>query len=189
MPSEKIINNIILLTFDIFFATIAKSLSDHYRKGIRMSRGSTFILRLVILLIALGGLALAAYVLPTGILTDRTGYYRPILIGMYVPAIPFFIALFQSLRLLNLIDKNQPFSSTAAQCLKVIKYCAAVISALYAVGMPYIYYAADRDDAPGVVAIGLIIVFASFVVATAAGVFQKLLESAINLKSENDLTV
>lgn len=55
--------------------------------------------------------------------------------------------------------------------------------------MPYIYYAADRDDAPGVLAIALVIAFASLVIASAAGLFQRLLQNAVDIKSENDLTV
>jgi hypothetical protein len=60
---------------------------------------------------------------------------------------------------------------------------------MYVVGMPYIFHAADKDDAPGVALIGFVIIFASFVIATAAGVFQRLVQNAVDIKSENDLTV
>jgi hypothetical protein len=55
--------------------------------------------------------------------------------------------------------------------------------------MPFIINAADTDDAPGVVAIGLVIIFASAIVAVFAAVLQKLVQNAVNIKSENDLTV
>ncbi len=55
--------------------------------------------------------------------------------------------------------------------------------------MPLIYYAAEVDDAPGLILIGMVIICASFVVAVFAAVLQKLLENAIDIKSENDLTV
>jgi hypothetical protein len=154
-----------------------------------MNQSSSLFLKLVIFLIAIIVLALLVYVFPQLILTDRTGMYRPILIGMYVPAIPFFIGLFQGLKLLNLIDKNNVFTSQSVQALKIIKYCAVAISALYAAGMPYIFYVAQLDDAPGVVAIGFVIVFASFVVGTAAALFQRLFQNAVDIKAENDLTV
>ncbi len=154
-----------------------------------MKRGTTFFLRAVIYLIGAGVLAICVFVLPIGIMSDQTDYYRPLLIGMYVPAIPFFFALYQSLKLLRYIDKNTAFSELSVQALKNIKYCGVAISALYTVGMPYIVYAADRDDAPGAVAIGLIIIFASAVIAVFAGLLQKLLQSAIDIKAENDLTV
>lgn len=138
---------------------------------------------------ALGVLAICTFVLPVGLRSDNTGGYGPIILGMYVAAIPFFIALYQSFKLLNLIDKNNAFSVSAVKALGIIKYCAVAISALFAAGMPYIFTVADKDDAPGVVAIALIIVFASIVIATFAAVLQKLLQNVIAIKSENELTV
>jgi hypothetical protein len=73
--------------------------------------------------------------------------------------------------------------------LRYIKNCAVMISVMFAAGMPYIFMVADQDDAPGVVLIGLVIVFASFVIATFATLLQKLFRNAIDIKSENDLTV
>jgi hypothetical protein len=147
------------------------------------------ILRAVIFLIGAGVLALCVIVLPAAIVSEEAGYYRPLLLGMYVPALPFFAALYQTLRLLSYIDQNKAFSPLSVKALKKIKYCAIAISVLYASGMPYIVYVADRDDAPGAVAIGLIIIFASFVIAVFAAVLERLLQNAIDIKSENDLTV
>jgi hypothetical protein len=154
-----------------------------------MERGSTFFLKAAIVLLGLIVLALCIFALPTGISSDQTGYYRPILIGMYLPAIPFFFALLQAMKFLGYIDKNKAFSQDSVSTLKKIKYSALIISGLYALGMPYIYMAADRDDAPGVVLIGLILTVAPFVIATAAAVFQRLVQHAVDIKSENDLTV
>jgi hypothetical protein len=154
-----------------------------------MKKGSTLLLKGVLAAIGLIVLALCVYVLPKGISTDAVGYYRPILLGMYVPAIPFFIALWQAYTLLGCIDKNNAFSDLSVKSIKNIKYCAFIISGLYAIGMPYIFYAAQRDDAPGVVLIGLVIVGASFVVAVFAAVLEKLVQNAIDIKSETGLTV
>lgn len=154
-----------------------------------MKQSSTLFLKCVILLIGLTVLSVCAVVLPTGNSTDLTGYYRPILMGLYIPAIPFFVALYQAFTLLNLIDHNKAFSAESIKAFKIIKVCAAVIAVLFTLGMPYIYYAAEREDAPGVIAIGLVIIFASIVIGTFAAVLQKLIEHAVALKSENDLTV
>ncbi len=154
-----------------------------------MKNKSTLILKLVIFVIAISALAVCVAVLPAGIITTNVWGYRPILIGMYLPAIPFFIALHQAWKLLTYIDKNTAFSELSVQALKKIKYCGAIISVLYILGMPYIFYVADQDDAPGVVAIGLVIIFASFVISVFAAVLQRLLKNAIEIKSENDLTV
>ncbi|MBP7967305.1 DUF2975 domain-containing protein [Candidatus Woesebacteria bacterium] len=154
-----------------------------------MKPSSTLFLKSVVFLIGLAVLALCVLALPAGIMSDRAGYYRPILLGLYIPAIPFFYALYQAIRILNFIDKNNIFSEVSIVAFKKIKYCALTISALFAAGMPYIFYVGDKDDAPGVIAIGFIIIFASIVIATAAGVFQSLVQNAVDIKSENDLTV
>jgi hypothetical protein len=154
-----------------------------------MKKGSTLFLKGVIILLALAVLAACIFVLPKGIMSDHVGYYRPILIGMYIPAIPFFVAVFESLTLLNLIDHNATFSTAAVASLKTIKYCAGIIAGLYLIGLPYIYYAATRDDAPGVMLIGLVFTCAPALIAVAAAILQRLLQNAITLKSENDLTV
>ncbi len=154
-----------------------------------MASSSTLFLRSVIFLIGAGVLALCIFVLPVGIRSDNSGMYRPILIGMYLPAIPFFIALFQGLKLLSFIDTNKVFSPSSINALKYIKYCGLAISALYTAGMPYIFRVAEMDDAPGVAMLGFIFIFASLVIAAAAALFQKLLQNVIDIKSENELTV
>lgn len=148
---------------------------------------STIALKISILLIGSPVLAICVLVLP-GSLTEP-GYYLPIVICLYLTALPFFYALHQAFVLLNLIDKNKAFTDKAVKVLRNIKYAAVIISAFYALGMPYIYYAAQMDDAPGVLAIGLIIAFASFVIAIAAALFQQLFQNAVKIKKENDLTV
>jgi MFS family permease len=154
-----------------------------------MKQASTLFLKATIVVMGLAVLALCIFALPAGIMSDNTGYYRPLLMGMYLPAIPFFIALYQALLLLKYIDKNSAFSELSVKALKNIKYCGAVIGSLYALGMPYIFTVADKDDAPGVVLIGLIIIGASIVVAVFAAILQKLVKNAIDIKTENDLTV
>jgi hypothetical protein len=154
-----------------------------------MKIGSTFFLRGVILLLGIAVLALCIFILPLAIGSEKAGYYRPLLLGMYIAAIPFFIALYQALMLLKYIDKNKAFSILSIRALANIKYCAIVISALYGAGMPYIFYVADKDDAPGAIALGFVIIFASVVIAVFAAVLQKLVQNAIDIKSENDLTV
>jgi hypothetical protein len=156
-----------------------------------MERGSTVFLRGVVILIGLVVLGLCVFGLPVLISSELTGDfdYGPIFLGLYVPAIPFFFALYQSLKLLDYIDKNEAFSELSVRAFRNIKYCALIISGLFAVGMPYVFYVADRDDAPGVAAVGFVIIGASFVIATFAAVLQKLVQNAVDIKSENDLTV
>jgi hypothetical protein len=159
------------------------------KKGIAMKHASTLLLRGSVLLMGAAALAICIFALPAGIASNKVGYYFPILLGLYVPVVPFLFALYQTLRLLEYIDKNIAFSDLSVRALKKIKYCAIFIGVLFTAGLPYIYLAAQSDDAPGVFAMGLIIVFASYSIAVFAAVLQRLLQSAIAIKSENDLTV
>jgi len=45
------------------------------------------------------------------------------------------------------------------------------------------------EDRAGGVFMGILITFGAVVVATAAAVFERVLQNAVDLKSENDLTV
>ncbi|WP_342507856.1 DUF2975 domain-containing protein [Sporosarcina sp. FSL K6-2383] len=158
-----------------------------------MKRGSTLFLRLAVFLMGIPVLALctfAVYQLANNpVNPDYAHILYPIIIGVYVSAVPFFIALYQAFKLLNYIDKNQSFSGLSVIALKNIKFCAMIISGLYLIILPFVFLVADLDDAPGLVIVGMIPVFASMVVAVFAAVLQRLLQEAIHIKSENDLTV
>lgn len=154
-----------------------------------MKRSSIWFLRLAVLGIGLVMAALCLIALPAGIASDEADYYKPLLLGLYIPAIPFFYALYHTMKLLRFIDRNVAFSDLSVNALKRIKLCGALVALLFAAGSPYIYHVAQKDDAPGVMLLGLIIVFASAVISVFAAVLEKLLQSAIAIKSENDLTV
>lgn len=158
-----------------------------------MKRGTTLILKMAVLLMGTPVLIFCLFGLPWSINNpanpDYANILYSILIIMYVSAIPYFIALYQTFQLLSYIDKNKAFSSISVRALKKIKYCAMSISILYLVGMPFFFLLGDKDDAPGVVLIGLIIIFASMVVSVFAAVLQKILKDAIDIKNDNDLMI
>ena len=155
----------------------------------------TLFLKVVIFLMAIPVLAVCIFVVPplttfAGELIPKIPYLQYVfLFALYLTAIAYFVALYQALRLLSYIDRNIAFSELSVKALKNIKYCALIISGLYVLCMPIIMFMAEVDDAPGLGALGLIITFASFVIAVFAAVLQKLLKNAIDIKSENDLTV
>ncbi|APC47811.1 hypothetical protein BME96_06335 [Virgibacillus halodenitrificans] len=155
----------------------------------------TLFLKTTIILMGLPVLALCIFAVP-GIANFAVELYPDmaylkylIFLVMYSAAIPFYIALYQACKLLSYIDKSKAFSQFSVTALKKIKYCAITISSIYVVGMPLFYLIGEKDDAPGVILIGMILIFASFVIAVFAAVLQKLLRNAIEIKTENDLTV
>ncbi len=153
----------------------------------------TLFLKVAVFLIGIPILALCILGLPWladhPVNPDYAHILYPILIGIYVTAIPFYFALYQAFKLLSYIDKNNAFSELSVRALKNIKYCAITISTLYVVMIPFVCLVADKDDAPGLIIMGMVPIFASMVVAVFAAVLQKLLKNAIDIKSENDLTV
>jgi hypothetical protein len=156
-----------------------------------MKQGSTVFLRGVIALIGTVVLIICLFVLPPAIMSEMSKNfdYGFIFLGLYVSAIPFFYALYQALNLLGSIDQNTAFSKSSVQALKRIKICAIIISALFAISMPYIFYVANKNNMPGIVVIDMVIIFFAIVIATFAAVLQRLLQSAAEIKSENDLMI
>ncbi|MCP4609525.1 MAG: DUF2975 domain-containing protein [Planctomycetes bacterium] len=154
-----------------------------------MKPGSTMFLKSVVSLIGIATLALCVFLLLVTISSEDARGFLPILVGIYIAAIPFFFALYQALKLLIYIDKSKAFSDLSVKALKNIKYCSIAISALYTAIMPYIINIADKDDAPGFTALGFVIIFASIVIAAFAALLQKLLQEALVIKTENELTV
>jgi len=155
----------------------------------------TLFLKATVVLMGLPILALCIFVVPEignfiAELYPEHAYLRYLVyIDLYAAAIPFYIALYQAFQLLSYIDANKAFSELSVDALKKIKYCAIAISSLYVLGLPLFYLMAERDDAPGIILIGMVLIFASLVIAVFAAVLQKLLRNAIDIKSENDLTV
>ncbi|AKE17367.1 MULTISPECIES: DUF2975 domain-containing protein [Bacillus] len=160
-----------------------------------MKQGSTLFLKTVVILIGIPVLAMCIFLVPkigafaAELYPDISYIKYLVFINLYATAIPYYFALYQTFKLLNYIDKNNAFSELSVQALKNIKYSALAISVLYVLGMPLFYLVAERDDAPGIIIIGMIMIFASMVIAVFAAVLQRLLKDAIDIKSENDLTV
>ena len=158
-----------------------------------MKKGSTLFLKIVICLIAIGALT---WLILFPQLEGRAAnldlisiYEDPLIIYTYIGATPFFVALFQAFRLLGHVDGNKVFSQSSVNAVRNIKYCAIAFSVFIVLGILYIRLFARGDDPAGVTALGIFTTFASLVIATAAAVFQRLLQNAVDIKSENDLTV
>ncbi|MDM5210753.1 DUF2975 domain-containing protein [Peribacillus sp. NJ4] len=160
-----------------------------------MKRGTTLFLKIAVILIGIPVLALCIFLVPeianfaAELYPDIAYMKYLVLIDLYASAIPFYFALYQAFKLLSYIDKNKAFSELSVRALKIIKYCAITISILYVAGMPLFYLIAEMDDAPGIILIGMVVIFASMVVAVFAAVLQRLLKEAIDIKAENDLIV
>lgn len=161
-----------------------------------MTKKSTLFLKVVVVVLGLIVLALCVFALPNlwkGV-AEAEPYIivyslRMIIIGMYISVVPFYIALVETMKLLAYIDKSIAFSELSVKALNKIKYCAIAISALYLSGVPLLYPFAEMDDAPGLLLMGFAVACMSIVIAVFAATLRRLLQSAIEFKSENELTV
>ena len=160
-----------------------------------MKRASTIFLQIVIALIGIG---VFTFLLWEPQLEGRNVnatqvqiyFHDPFLAYIYLAFIPFFVALYQAIKMLGYARRDEIFSPHAVRALQIIKYCACLV-AIFIVGAEvYIFiFVRGTDDVAGGVMMGAFIIFVSAVIATAAAVFERVLQKAVDIKSENDLTV
>lgn len=161
-----------------------------------MKRSSTIFLQVVIILIGIGALAILLWEPHVEGRNAHSTLFQiyfndPFLAFAYVGSIPFFVALYQAFKVLGYAGQNQVFSPAAVKALRTIKYCALTIIGFVVAAEIFILLMNNRDsDNPGApIFMGVLIAFPSIVVATAAALFERILQNAVDLKSEHDLTV
>jgi hypothetical protein len=116
-------------------------------------------------------------------------YFKdPFLAFAYVASSAFYLALYQAFKVLGFAGQNKIFSPAAVKALRTIKYCASAIIGFVALAEVFIMLA-ESDDRAGGVFLGVVITFGSIVVATAAAILERILQNAVDMKSEIDLTV
>ena len=161
-----------------------------------MKRSSIVFLQVVIVLIGIGALALMLW---EPHIEGRNAhatlfeiYFNdPFLAYAYIASIPFFVAHFQAFKVLGYAGQNKIFTQEAVRALRTIKYCALAIIGFVVLEELFILLSGNRDlENPGApIFLGILIAFPAIVVATAAAMFERILQNAVDLKSENDLTV
>lgn len=163
-----------------------------------MKLGLTFFSKTIVYLMGVSVITVCGVLLPELAREEAVGKTNPpestpLLIGAWEISIPIFFALYQVLRLLSYVEKNEAFSSKSVKALQYIKYCGIVYSVLIALSaITVIVWGKSIDpseDVTPVISIGFIFIFTSSIIATFMAVLQRLLQNAIDMKSENDLTI
>jgi hypothetical protein len=114
-------------------------------------------------------------------------YTDPFILYGYATSMPFFIALYNTLKLLRLIGQNNAFTRNAVMTLRRIKYCAIVLSILIVIAGVYIRIFHNKDDDPaGFLALCILTTFITLIVFTAVSVFEKIVRNGVDIKSENE---
>ncbi|WP_462413563.1 DUF2975 domain-containing protein [Neobacillus sp. Marseille-QA0830] len=157
-----------------------------------MKRGSILTLKSAIFIIGMIVLAFCLF-LPglaekAAELNPEYGYLQiPVLVGIFLTAVPFYFALVQAFKLLRYIEADDAFSEPAVQSLGKIKNSAIVILILYVIGMVFLSFLNALH--PGIAIMGFVIVFVSLVIALFTAILQELVRNVLKYKIENDLTV
>ena len=117
-------------------------------------------------------------------------YLDPFILFGYAASIAFSIALYKALRLLGYIRQNKVFSANSVSTIKGMKYCAITLSiAIVTAGLYIMLFHNKADDPAGFIAMCIVTTLISVIVAAAAAIAEKILQNAIDMKSENDLTI
>lgn len=160
-----------------------------------MKRVSTIFLQVVIVLLGMG---VFAFLLWEPHLEGRNAnatlfeiYFKdPFLAYIYLAFIPFFVGLYQAFKVLGYARRNEIFFQHSVRALRIIKYCALTTAILILGAAAYLFiFVRGKDDIAGGVMMGVFIIFGSAVIATAAAVFERVLQNGVDIKAENDLTV
>jgi hypothetical protein len=117
-------------------------------------------------------------------------YSDPFILYAYFSSIFFFLGLYQGSKLLKQIGRNKLFTSEAIQTIQKIKYCSYCLAMLIVFGALYIrFFHHPDDDSAGFLALSMILILLFSAIGTAAFVFEKSIQKAVDLKNENDLTI
>ena len=160
-----------------------------------MKRSPTLFLQAVIVLLAVGALTFLVWEphlegRNVGATPFQIYFNDPFLAYAYTGSICFFVALYNAFKLLGYIGQNQVFSTHSIKALKRIKHCAlSLIGFIVGAEIYIVTFARGKDDIAGGVVMGLGMMFCAAIIATSAAIFERLLQSAVEMKSENDLTI
>jgi len=114
-------------------------------------------------------------------------YSDPFILYGYAASIAFFVGLYQAFKLLGYIGQDKLYSISSVKTLRSIKYCAIILSILILSAGLYVRIFHSQDDDPaGFLALCILTIFLSIIVATVAVVFGKNLQNRMDLKSGNE---
>ena len=157
-----------------------------------MNRSSTIFLQAVIVAVGIGALAFLLWEPHVEGVNRHAKFFAvyldPFIAYAYAGSIPFFVGLYQAFKLLGYARQNRALSQEAVNALRTMKYCALALIGFVAISVIFMIHG-DRDDRPAGVFMRVLISFPAVVVAAAAAMFQRILQNAVDIKSENDLTV
>ena len=158
-----------------------------------VKRGSTTFLKVIIFLVGIAVLAVCIYFLPEAArreAVERPGDYSlyPLLVCAFGVCITFSAALYQGFKLLTYIEKNNAFSESSLQSLKVLKKCTFTVIFFILLAIVYLRVHAQftGDDAAGPISLGLMGILATSIIAAIVDVLQKPIKNILDSQPKNN---
>ena len=105
--------------------------------------------------------------------------HNALLVLLYVTGIPTWIILWMTKRLAKNIIKREPFSESSSFSLKVISICAIIVF------IGYLYTCFFLSATLGIIVITL----GAFMVSLISTIIYKLVQVAVEIQKENELTI
>jgi len=107
-------------------------------------------------------------------------YTDPLIIYGYISLIPFFIGLYQILKLFNLIDSNKFFSKNSVDILRKIRKSSISLITLIGLALVYIRFFVQGDDPAGPTMLGICISVLLLLVVMATYVLERFARENLN---------
>ena len=157
-----------------------------------MQRSSTIFLQIVIVFIGIGALAVMLWEPHVeGANAHATlfqMYFNSFVVYAFIGSTPFFAALYHAFKVLGYVSQNKTFSQATVNSLRIIKYCALALIGFVAASVIFMI-GGDREDRPAGLFMRILVAFPSIIVVNAAAISERIFQNAVDIKSENDLTV
>src|SRR5215203_2196785 len=123
------------------------------RRGRFMKRGPILFLKVVVVLIGIGTLALMLWEphiegRNAHATTFEIYFKDPFLAYVYLGSTPFFVALYRAFGLFGHARQNRGFSQETVDALRAIKHCAIAVIGFVAGALVFIISFGDGEDRP-----------------------------------------
>lgn len=148
----------------------------------------TIFLKIMVVLVGIGALALLLWephIEGRNIHATLFEIYfkDPFLVLVYIGSIPFFVALYQTFKILGYVGQNKLLSQSTVKALRTVKYCAVIIISFVVVEEIFIMLG-NTDDRAGGVFMGVIIILGSIVAVIMTAMFEVILKNRADIKVE-----
>jgi hypothetical protein len=156
-----------------------------------LRRSLTILLQTVIVLI---GIAVFIFLLWEPQIEGRNAhatlfeiYFNdPFLAWAYSASVFFFVAVYQTFKLVGDVRRNDALSLRSLRALRITKYCGIVLVGFVALGVAYLFIMVrGEDDIAGGVAMGILVASISAAMAITAAMFERSLQNRMSLKRQS----